>query len=363
MRFLFDHFDGLKLILLMQLPKPDLDHLKKLNQQIFQGEITMKQAAQSVKFTLPNGDFFYKNVHPNSLHSYFAKNQLTVFRRGRKGFDHPIDPTFIGFVVTKYEEYFWGVNTMWQYCLSCGLNISHDDVYEIYKSNIIDFRYKQQKPKRDRVRYVATHTNAIWHADLHELHFFGEVRYLYVLIDDCSRYIVGFSIHLDKTPSPCTTTMQNSIREYGKPAAYFADNGGENVGLVMKLFLHQNNIDLINTIPGNPQQNGKIEKWWQPLDKYLNRKKLMINNWEDVYINIQKYVVQYNELKPHNSLPLRERNGKKFHSTPKDIYRNEELKYNEGDDITTVRVLINKNGNGDLIRSCPLNEFNYKRKK
>ena len=345
----------------MQRAKLDLDHLKKLNQRIFQGEITMKEAAKDVQFINPNGEIFSKNVHPNSLHSYFEKNNLPVFKRGRKGFDHPINPVYIGFVVMKYEEYVWGVNTMWQYCLSCGLNISHDDVYEIYKSNITDFKYKIHKPKKDRVRYVATHTNAIWHADLHELHFFGEVKYLYVLIDDCSRYIVGFSINNDKTPSPCTTTLNNAIIQNGKPAAYFSDNGGENIGLVMTLFLQQKNIDLINTIPGNPQQNGKIEKWWCPLDKYLDKKKHLIMNWEDVYFQIHNYVTIYNELKPHSSLPYMERNGKKFHCTPKVIYTNDDLKFKEGDDINTVAVIISKNLSDNSTTSCPLVNFNYKR--
>ena len=107
---------------------------------------------KAVKFTNPNREVFSKNVHPNSLHSYFEKKKLPVYKRRRKWFDHPINPVFIGFVVTKYEEYIWGVNTMWQYCLSCDFNISHDDVYEIYKSNISDFRYKIRKPKKDSVR-------------------------------------------------------------------------------------------------------------------------------------------------------------------------------------------------------------------
>ena len=247
----------------------DVQGLKELHKGIFNGETTMIKAANSVPFIDKNGVKFTQKRSTKTLATYFQQNNLRCFHAGRKGFKHPINPITIGYICTKYEELGYGINAMYEFCLSQNITVSHEEVYEIYKSNMPDFKPKIKKPKKERVRYVASHTNAIWHGDIHELNFFGETRYLYALIDDCSRYIVGYSLNNTKESKHCIDTLNKAIRDYGQPGAYFADNGKENVSEAMKNFLSNREfeIDLINTIPGNPEQNGKIEKWWQPLDK------------------------------------------------------------------------------------------------
>ena len=100
------------------------------------------------------------------------------------------------------------------------------------------------------------------------------------------------------------------------------------------------------TLPGNPQSNGKIEKFWSSLDKHIEG-----DQWEDVYESIKKYIFDYNYKIPHTGLGI----GKDgFISTPAELYYDDDLR---AINMESTSILIdNKN-------SIPLSEFVKKKKR
>ena len=143
---------------------------------------------------------------------------------------------------------------------------------------------KKNKNPKIRFRYEASSVNAIWHGDIHYIIFNYEIKYLFALIDDKSRFITGWGMFEHKTCFNCIQVFNKAIENYGRPLCYFSDNGKENVGSPMKAFLHHFEIRHITTIPGNPEANGKIEKFWLPLEKRFRIKLKMelIKNWNDI---------------------------------------------------------------------------------
>lgn len=168
--------------------------------------------------------------------------------------------------------------------------ISHRMVYNEYINQEL-LKYKIEKKKPDnRCRYVACNPNLIWHTDLHD--WFKEdsnhKEYLIAFIDDYSRKVIHFDFLPNKTAINTTNFLNHALELNSKPFSIWTDNGGEFKaefnGLMMR-----SNIKHVWTEPGNPQQNGKVERFWQSAEKCKNKAEL------------KKWIKEYNNL-PHFSL-------------------------------------------------------------
>ena len=81
--------------------------------------------------------------------------------------------------------------------------------------------------------------------------FNNEKKYLLALLDDRSRFIVGYGISDFKTSIFCIDVFKKAIDTYTKPLVYWSDNGTENKSEIMKKFCDDNSISQVFTIPGN----------------------------------------------------------------------------------------------------------------
>ncbi|STZ75534.1 bacteriophage transposase [Bergeriella denitrificans] len=126
--------------------------------------------------------------------------------------------------------------------------------------------------KRD---WDALNPNDVWIGDghsfkakvAHPLHgrpFKPEVT---VLIDGCSRMVMGFSVSLAESCVAVADGLRIGIKHFGVPLMYYSDNGAgqtgktidhEITGLTARLGIHHE-----TGLPGNPQGRGIIERWWQ----------------------------------------------------------------------------------------------------
>ena len=88
-----------------------------------------------------------------------------------------------------------------------------------------------------------------------------------VIIDGCSRMVVGFSFSLAESCVAVCDALRIGIKHNGRPLIYYSDLGGgqtgktidhDITGLAARLEIHHE-----TGLPGNPQGRGIIERWWK----------------------------------------------------------------------------------------------------
>lgn len=88
-----------------------------------------------------------------------------------------------------------------------------------------------------------------------------------VIIDGCTRMVVGFSVSLAESCVAVCDALRIAVKHNGVPLMYYSDNGGgqtaktidhEITGIAARLGIHHE-----TGLPGNPQGRGIIERWWK----------------------------------------------------------------------------------------------------
>ena len=195
---------------------------------------------------------------------------------------------------------------------------TYHTVRKVFEKHDLFAPRKNQK-KVGNTRYEAIYSNLIWHVDIHFLNG-SQDQPFYAIIDDYSRFIVGYKRLRNKKAKSCAKILENSINEFGKPFCIWSDNGSETKG-DFEEFLTENEIQHVRTQAYCPQQNGKIERFWRIFEKLL--KKYNIDQAIDVYNNT-----------PHLSLPIinKQVNGKsvKINLTPSQAFNDLEKRWEPG---------------------------------
>ena len=240
---------------------------------------------------------------------------------GRKSDE--IDPVFKKILLSIHMETGYGVSKSYQtylhdyeeHIIKTGKCFSYNMAVKIWTEESL-FKFERTHTKVGRTKYVACYSNLIWHVDIHLLG--GNMhRPFYSIIDDYSRYIVGYKRLPDRTAQSCLNVLKSAIQNCEKPFCVWSDNGSETLN-VFSQFLNENSIKVAKTKPHCPQQNGKIERFWQTFET------LRKNN------SIDEAIERYNNT-PHTALPKVTIQTKstviKRHMTPKEAYNDEEHRW------------------------------------
>jgi transposase InsO family protein len=127
-------------------------------------------------------------------------------------------------------------------------------------------------------------------------------------IDDASRRLMGCAFLTDKkaisTRELLETTMDtNQV----KPYAIWSDNGTEFQGEFQAL-LQEGNIQHVHTAPRNPQQHGKMERFWPTTELCPSR-------------DIMGEFIERYSISPHHGLErFKQSDGTMVRMTPTDAY-------------------------------------------
>ena len=121
-------------------------------------------------------------------------------------------------------------------------------------------------------------------------------KYCFAVIDDCSRYCLGlFALNRTSTNS-IIQILDVLFKTHGKPREILTDNGSV-FGLKSKhskfdRALNRRGIKHIRTAIHSPTTSGKIERFFQTLDK------------EFAFCNkdAELFRMRYNHFRPHTSL-------------------------------------------------------------
>lgn len=183
--------------------------------------------------------------------------------------------------------------------------IGKSRIRRVYVKHGFSLPAKPSKRLRSRVAnplVIPMEKNKSWHIDFMSdaLVSGRKIRTLNV-IDPFNRQCIGIEIGFSMPSVQLTRKLDEWIQTYGKPQSIRSDNGPEFISKHFAKWLHSKNIAWEAIRPGNPQENGFVERFnetyrYEILDanilRDLKHAREITNDW----------VKEYNQERPHESL-------------------------------------------------------------
>ena len=166
--------------------------------------------------------------------------------------------------------------------------------------------YLPPKSRRKEVhdeRYEAIRPNLIWHADFLHRYINKLPVYVLLLIDDFSRFIVGWAVWDAERVSGVIETFETAVSRHGRPESMMSDGGSafwawRGVGQFTRL-LEEYDVDQL--IAKTPQVNGKLEI----LNSNIQKELFNVDRFFDLAETrnrLEAWVEFYNFRRTHHGL-------------------------------------------------------------
>ena len=172
----------------------------------------------------------------------------------------------------------------------------------------------KKRPKSSYVRFEADLPNQTWQTDFtHWQLSAGTGVEIISWLDDHSRYALSVTAHKTITSKIVTDSFNKTAKTEGFPTSVLSDNGlvyttrfaGGKGGLNrFEQQLADKGITQKNSRPGHPTTCGKVERFQQTLKKWLTAQP-DAHDIEDLQTQIDAFVDEYNNKRPHRSLNRR----------------------------------------------------------
>ena len=153
-----------------------------------------------------------------------------------------------------------------------------------------------------------TAPNQMWQTDFTYLKVIGwGWFYLSTILDDYSRYIIGWKLCSAMRAEDVTDTLDMALAASGcdhatvqhKPRL-LSDNGPSYIAGELAEYIEANKMSHVRGAPMHPQTQGKIERWHQTL-----KNRILLENYflpGDLEQQIEAFVEHYNHQRYHESL-------------------------------------------------------------
>jgi transposase InsO family protein len=160
----------------------------------------------------------------------------------------------------------------------------------------------------DEFKDKTTAPNHLWQTDFTYLKVIGwGWFYLSTILDDFSRYIIGWKLCTTMRAEDVTDTLELALSASGCESAKVAqrprllsDNGSSYITGDLAEWLEDRGIRHIRGAPFHPQTQGKIERWHQTL-----KKRILLENYYlpgELEAQIGDFVAYYNHLRYYESI-------------------------------------------------------------
>ncbi|MDT5024751.1 MAG: hypothetical protein QOE61_1177 [Micromonosporaceae bacterium] len=179
-----------------------------------------------------------------------------------------------------------------------------------------------KRPKSSYIRFEADQPNETWQSDFtHYRLADGTDCEVLTWLDDCARYALSVTAHARVTGPVVLATFRKTIAANGIPASTLTDNGmvfttrfsgGKGGRNHLEHELRELNITQKNGHPNHPQTQGKVERFQQTLKKWLRAQREQPATLTQLQTLLDRFADDYNQRRPHRSLP--------HHATPTTIY-------------------------------------------
>ena len=151
-------------------------------------------------------------------------------------------------------------------------------------------------------KFEAPHRNALWQLDFTELRVGPERRWLLVIEDDFSRFVVGHVLADGPTSEVVVAAIRDAIRLHGKPERVYTDRGAAFTAwrdvTSCEVFLDEQLIDHSLRKAHRPQGGGKIESVIDTVQREL-WEVIHFDSVADAELGLAKFFVDYNHSRAH----------------------------------------------------------------
>jgi len=155
-------------------------------------------------------------------------------------------------------------------------------------------------------RFERSVPNALWQIDIFTFTLKRLYQvYLIGIIDDHSRYIVGWGLYRRQTADAVLEVVKGAIGQWGAPREILSDNGRQFVNWRGKSrfqkVLQREGIDHARSAPHHPMTLGKIERFWQTIwTEFLE--EAVFASFADACQRLEHWVAFYNHRRPHQGI-------------------------------------------------------------
>lgn len=181
--------------------------------------------------------------------------------------------------------------------------ISIRTVTEIMRGH--GYRSAEQARPKGRTRFEASRPLELAQIDILEFYIHKEKVYLGLLLDDFSRFLLGWKLVESGTALAMKELVEDAIFRYGKMETVLADRGSVFFswhGLTrFEQYLAEARVLMTHASPGHPQTLGKIESVNKAIQKELLRQKMM-GSVSEAEEEIGRWVEGYNYHRTHQGL-------------------------------------------------------------
>jgi transposase InsO family protein len=185
----------------------------------------------------------------------------------------------------------------------------------------------KKRPRSSYVRFEAAMPNETWQSDFthYPLPDGAEVEIISWL-DDCTRYALHVSAHHRVTGPIVLATFRQTLATHGIPASTLTDNGmvytvrlagGRGGRNTFEHELRRLHIVQKNSRPAHPTTCGKVERFQQTMKKWLRAQTDQPTTIDDLQALLVAFVEEYNDHRPHRSLPHRATPAALYDTLPK----------------------------------------------
>lgn len=199
----------------------------------------------------------------------------------------------------------YGFKKIFHKLRALGFDWNHKRVYRVYCGLKLNLRRKPKKrlPTREKVSLsVPTTTNHTWSLDyMSDALTNGRKIRTANVIDDCNREVLGIKVSTSLPAQHVTLFLEEVIAQRGCPHKIRMDNGPENISKIMKKWAKNKNIVLEYIQPGEPAQNGFIERFNRTYREEILDMNLF-KNIQEVQSITDQWMREYNTERPHQSL-------------------------------------------------------------
>jgi Integrase core domain len=145
-------------------------------------------------------------------------------------------------------------------------------------------------------------------------------------LDDHSRQALHISGYTRITGPIVLATFRETAAQHGTPASTLTDNGmvyttrfagGRGGRTSLEHELRRLSIVQKNSRPNHPTTCGKVERFQQTMKKWLRRQPVQPATLEQLQTLLDTFRVEYNQRRPHRSLPHRATPDTVYNARPK----------------------------------------------
>ncbi len=179
--------------------------------------------------------------------------------------------------------------------ISCFVKqVSESSIKRILIKNHLTKFNPNRKKRIKYIRWQREHPNSLWQMDVSDQKI--KDKYCFAVIDDCSRYCVGLFALNRVSTNIIIHLLDTLFKTHGYPREILTDNGNifgfKSKHSKFDRALKRRGIKHIRTAIHSPTTSGKIERFFQTLDK------------EFAFCNkdAEFFRMRYNHFRPHTSL-------------------------------------------------------------